>query len=197
MTPTDETRQGLPVAAFPSRDTWAAWLGEHHADSSGLWLKIAKTNSGLATVSYAEALDVALRYGWIDGQKGSYDDDWWLQRFSPRKPRSKWSKVNRAKAEELIERGEMHPAGLREVERAKADGRWDAAYDAQSTATVPEDLRRALDEHDTARAFFATLDSRNRYAILHRIQDAKKPETRARRIEQFVAMLDQRQKLYP
>jgi uncharacterized protein YdeI (YjbR/CyaY-like superfamily) len=140
---------------------------------------------------------VALCYGWIDGQKASFDDRYWLQRFTPRRSRSKWSKVNRQKATELIERGAMKPAGLREVERAKADGRWDAAYDAQSTATVPDDLRRELEKNDAAREFFQTLNSANRYAILYQIGDAKKPETRARRIEKFVAMLAGRKKPYP
>ena len=162
-----------------------------------MWLKIAKKGSGIETVSYPEALEVALCYGWIDGQKASFDDRYWLQRFTPRRSRSKWSKVNRQKATELIERGAMKPAGLREVERAKADGRWDAAYDAQSTATVPDDLRRELEKNDAAREFFQTLNSANRYAILYQIGDAKKPETRARRIEKFVAMLAERKKLYP
>src|SRR5918999_6404208 len=190
------TKPELPIIPFASRDAWAAWLDEHHATSDGLRLKIAKKGSGIETVSYAEALDVALCYGWIDGQKASCDDHYWLQKFTPRRPRSKWSKINRQKATELIERGEMKPAGLREVERAKADGRWDAAYDAPSTATVPEDLRRELEKYDKAREFFATLDSRNRYAILYQIQDAKKPETRARRIEKYVAMLGEQKKLY-
>jgi uncharacterized protein YdeI (YjbR/CyaY-like superfamily) len=162
-----------------------------------VWLKIARKASGVASVSYAEALEVALCYGWIDGQKDKHDDDHWLQRFGPRQPRSKWSKVNRGKATALIEAGAMKPAGLREVERAKADGRWDAAYDSPSTATVPDDLQRALDEEPRAREFFATLDSANRYAILYRIQDAKKPETRARRIAKFVAMLSEHEKLHP
>jgi uncharacterized protein YdeI (YjbR/CyaY-like superfamily) len=190
-------KQDLPVISFPSREAWERWLGAQHATSGGLWLKIAKKDSGIDTVSYAEALEVALCYGWIDGQKGKLDDEYWLQRFTPRKPRSKWSRVNRDKAVELIERGEMRPAGLREVERAKGDGRWDAAYEAQSGATVPDDLRRELEKHDRAREFFATLDSTNRYAILYRIQDAKKPETRARRIEKLIAMLNERKKLYP
>ena len=140
---------------------------------------------------------MALCHGWIDGQKGKFDDDYWLQRFTPRRTRSKWSKVNRDKATKLIESGEMKPAGLREVERAKADGRWDAAYEAQSEATVPEDLRRELEKNEAAQEFFATLDSTNRYAILYRIQDAKKPETRARRIEKYVTMMNERRKLYP
>ena len=191
------TKPDLPIIPFASRDAWEAWLEKHHETANGLWLKIAKKGSGIETVSYAEALEAALCYGWIDGQKASFDDQYWLQRFTPRKPRSKWSKVNRQKATELIEKGEMKPAGLREVERAKADGRWDAAYDAQSTATVPDDLRQELEKNHRAREVFTTLDSRNRYAILYQIQDAKRPETRARRIEKYVAMLAQRQKIYP
>jgi uncharacterized protein YdeI (YjbR/CyaY-like superfamily) len=191
------TKPDLPIVQFASRGAWEAWLDKHHTTSGGLWLKIAKKGAGAETVSYTEALEVALCYGWIDGQKASFDDRYWLQRFTPRRARSKWSKVNRQKATELIERGAMKPAGKREVEQAKADGRWEAAYDAQSTATVPDDLRRELEKNDTAREFFAKLDSRNRYAILYRIQDAKKPETRARRIEKYVAMLTEQKKLYP
>jgi uncharacterized protein YdeI (YjbR/CyaY-like superfamily) len=187
----------LPIIAFASSNAWETWLEKHHATANGLWLKIAKKGSGIDTVSYAEALDVALCYGWIDGQKASFDDHHWLQRFTPRRPRSKWSKVNRVKATELIKRGEMKPAGLREVERATQDGRWDAAYDAQSTATVPDDLRREFDKNVVARKCFSTLDSRNRYAILYQVQDAKKPETRARRIEKYVAMLNEHKKIYP
>jgi uncharacterized protein YdeI (YjbR/CyaY-like superfamily) len=187
----------LPVVAFPDRDAFRAWLDEHHGDSPGLWLKIAKKASGILTVSYAEAVELALCYGWIDGQKDKFDDRYFLQRFTPRRARSKWSKVNVTKATELIERGEMKPAGLQEVERAKADGRWAAAYDAQSTATVPEDLQRALDRNRKAKAFFATLSSVNRYAILYRIQDAKRAETRARRIQQFVQMLSEHKTLHP
>ena len=181
---------------FASRDAWAAWLAAEHEQSDGVWLQIAKKASGIDSVSYAEALEVALCYGWIDGQKRSFDDDHWLQRFTPRRARSKWSKINREKATELIDCGAMRPAGLRAVERAKADGRWEAAYEAQSAATVPDDLRQALAAEPAARSFFATLDSRNRYAILYRVEDAKKPETRARRLEQFVAMLERGETLY-
>jgi uncharacterized protein YdeI (YjbR/CyaY-like superfamily) len=184
------------VLFFSSRDEWDAWLAEEHERSDGVWLKIAKKAAGVASVSYAEALEVALTYGWIDGQKRALDDHHWLQRFTPRTARSKWSKVNRQKATELIESGALKPAGLREVERAKADGRWDAAYDAQSTATVPDDLRRALEAEPAALEFFATLDSRNRYAILHRVQDAKRPETRERRIQKYIAMLAAGEKIY-
>lgn len=158
---------------------------------------MAKKATGIPTVTHEQALEVALCYGWIDGQRNRFDDQWFLQRFTPRRSRSNWSKVNRAKVERLIEEGRMRPAGLAEVERARADGRRDAAYDAQSTATVPEDLQRALDENQAAAAFFATLNSQNRYAVLYRVQAAKKPETRARRIEKFVAMLNEGTKLHP
>jgi uncharacterized protein YdeI (YjbR/CyaY-like superfamily) len=187
----------LPIIPFASRDVWGAWLEENHATSDGLWLKFARKGSGIETVSFAEALDIALCYGWIDSQAGAFDERYWLQRFTPRRPRSKWSKRNRARATKLIEEGRMKPAGLREVERARADGRWEAAYDAQSTATVPEDFRRELEKNEEAREFFATLNSQNRYAILHRIQDARRPETRARRIEKYVTMLRDQKKLYP
>jgi uncharacterized protein YdeI (YjbR/CyaY-like superfamily) len=152
-------------------------------------MEIAKKGTGVESVTHAEALEVAICFGWIDGQRKALDETYFLQRFTPRRPRSKWSKINRAKATELIERGEMRPAGLEEVERAKADGRWDAAYDSHSTATVPPDLQQALDANPKAKEFFATLNSQNRYAILYRVGDAKRPETRARRIAQFVEML--------
>jgi uncharacterized protein YdeI (YjbR/CyaY-like superfamily) len=190
-------RTDLPIISFASRESWAAWLEEQHATSDGLWLKLAKKGAGIDTVTYAQAVEVALCYGWIDGQVRKFDDRYWLQRFTPRRARSKWSKINRQKATELIERGQMKPAGLREIERAKADGRWDAAYDAPSTAQVPEDLRRELDSNESAREFFEALNSANRYAILYQIQDAKKPETRARRIQKYVAMLSERKKIYP
>ncbi len=187
----------LPILPFASREAWEAWLEDEHATSEGLWLKIAKKGSGIESVTFVEALDAALCYGWIDSQRNGLDGRFYLQRFTPRKPRSKWSQVNREKVARLIEAGRMKPAGLREVERAKADGRWNAAYEPQSTATVPDDLRLELEKNEEAREFFQTLDSTNRYAILHRIQDAKKPETRARRIAKYVAMLANREKLYP
>jgi uncharacterized protein YdeI (YjbR/CyaY-like superfamily) len=185
-----------PVMSFASRDEWEAWLADQHGSSPGVWLKFAKKGSDFETVSRADALETALCYGWIDGQADSLDDDHWLQRFTPRTTRSKWSRINRQKAMELIEAGAMKPAGLREVERAKADGRWDAAYEPPSTAAIPEDLERELAKNERAREFFATLDSRNRYAILYRIQDARKPETRARRIAKYVAMLGEGKKIY-
>jgi uncharacterized protein YdeI (YjbR/CyaY-like superfamily) len=185
------------VLAFPDRDAWAAWLAEEHASSPGVWLKLAKKGSGKGSVSYEEAVDAALCYGWIDGQGAPYDDRFSLQRFTPRRARSVWSKRNRAKAEGLMASGAMQAAGLREVERAKADGRWERAYDSPSTATVSDDLREALDREPDAAALFAELDGRNRYAILYRVQDAKRPETRARRIAQFVAMLKAGDTPYP
>jgi uncharacterized protein YdeI (YjbR/CyaY-like superfamily) len=190
-------RQEEPVLAFASRDAWEAWLAEHHTTASGLWLKFAKKGSGIDSVSYPEALDVALCYGWIDGQKDKFDDRYFLQRFTPRRPRSKWSKINCDKATRLAAQGEMQTAGRREVERAQADGRWAAAYDGQRAATVPDDLRRELEQNPEAAEFFATLDSANRYAILYRLHEAKKPETRARRLAKFVAMLSERKKIHP
>jgi uncharacterized protein YdeI (YjbR/CyaY-like superfamily) len=187
----------LPVMTFESTDAWDAWLAAHHAGSPGLWLKIAKKGTTGRTISYSEALDVALCHGWIDGQKGRHDDEYWLQRFTPRKPASNWSKINTERAAALIESGRMRPAGLREVERAQADGRWEQAYESQSRVTVPEDLARALAANERAAAFFATLDSANRYAILYRIGTAKKPETRAKRIDTFVAMLSEHKKIHP
>jgi uncharacterized protein YdeI (YjbR/CyaY-like superfamily) len=187
----------LPVMSFESTDAWDAWLAAHHADSPGLWLKIAKKGTAGRTISYSEALDVALCHGWIDGQKGRYDDDYWLQRFTPRKPSSKWSKINTERVAALTASGRMRPAGLREVERAQADGRWEQAYESQSRVTVPEDLARALAANERAREFFATLDSANRYAILYRIGAAKKPETRAKRIDTYVAMLSEHKKIHP
>ena len=194
--PTKKKRE-LPIIPFASRDAWKAWLEEHHTASDGLWLKIAKKGSGPETVTYHQAVEIALCYGSIGGQVRKFDEDYYLQRFTPRRPRSKWSKINRQKVTELMNRGEMKAAGLREVERAKADGRWDAAYDAPSTATVPDDLRRELAKYDTARKFFSELDGRNRYAILYQIQDAKRPERRARRIAKYVAMLAEQKKPYP
>ena len=176
---------------------WERWLKRHHATAAGVWIRMAKKASGIASVDHPEALEVALCYGWIDGQRKSDGDQHFLQRFTPRTARSTWSKINRDKVLKLIDDGRMQPAGLAEIERARADGRWDAAYDAQSVATVPPDLQAALDANRKAKAFFATLDSRNRFAILFRTQGAKKPETRARRIAQFVEMLAKGEKVYP
>jgi uncharacterized protein YdeI (YjbR/CyaY-like superfamily) len=179
-----------------SAASWARWLKRHHATAAGVWLRIAKKDSGIASIDHPAALEEALCYGWIDGQRKSEDAQYFLQRFTPRTPRSTWSKINRDKAVKLIDEGRMQPAGLVEVERARADGRWDAAYDAQSVATVPPDLQAALVANKKAAKFFATLDSRNRYAVLFRTQSAKKPETRARRIAQFVEMLAKGEKIH-
>jgi uncharacterized protein YdeI (YjbR/CyaY-like superfamily) len=187
----------LPVVGFGDPGAWESWLAEQHALSPGVWLKIAKKGSGAPGVSYPEALEVALCYGWIDGQKGTLDDEYWLQRFTPRRPGGRWSKINTDKAADLIEAGRMQPAGMREVELAREDGRWDAAYAGQRTAGVPEDLERELAGNDAARAFFATLSSVNRYAILYRIGDAKRPETRAKRIAKYVAMLAAHETIHP
>ncbi|HEU5331945.1 MAG TPA: YdeI/OmpD-associated family protein [Actinocrinis sp.] len=187
-----------PIVPFASAAAFEKWLGEHHADTpDGLWLKIAKRESGIPTVTYAEALDIALCFGWIDGQKDAFDETWWLQRFTPRRARSRWSKVNTEKVATLIEQGRMRPPGMAEIEKAKKDGRWDRAYDRWSTAQPPEDLLTALDANPAAAQFFATLDKRNRYAVLYRVQDAKRPQTRAARIEKFVAMLSRGEKIYP
>ena len=188
---------GLPVILFETQADFEAWLDEHHASSSGAWLRLAKKASGLRSLSYDEAVEAGLCFGWIDWQKKGYDERSWLQRFTPRGRQSLWSKVNRAKAEALITAGRVRPAGLAAVERARQTGRWDAAYDPASTAVVPEDLQAALDANERADAFFKTLSGANRYALLFRIQTAKKPETRARRIQEFIAMLERGEKLYP
>jgi uncharacterized protein YdeI (YjbR/CyaY-like superfamily) len=186
----------LPVESFPDRKSWREWLEGNHETSAGLWLKIAKKGSGTRTVSYVEALEEALCFGWIDSQKNGLDADFFLQRFTPRRPRSKWSAINRRKAEELIETGAMQPAGRAEVERARADGRWERAYEGQRKAEVPEDLQAALNADPRARKFFESLDRGNRYAILFRIEDTRRPETRARRIRGFVEMLAQGRKIH-
>ena len=181
--------------SFRSAADWEKWLEENHT-SDGLWVKIAKKGSGIESVRYPEVLDSALCFGWIDGRREALDERYFLQRFTPRRTRSKWSRINREKAERLIAEGRMRPAGLAEVDRAKADGRWQAAYESPSAITVPDDLQRELDARPTARAFFAELSSQNRYAILYRLHDAKKPETRARRLAKFVEMLEAGETIY-
>jgi len=185
----------LPTVLFATPPELEAWLGEH-GDSAGLWLKIAKKGSGVRSVSYAEALEVALCFGWIDSQKRGLDERHFLQRFTPRRPRGRWSRINREKAEELIAAGRMRPAGLAEVDAAKADGRWEAAYEGQRTAEVPADLQRELKRNAAAREFFANLDSANRYAIVYRLGEAKKAETRERRLRKFVGMLERGEKIH-
>jgi uncharacterized protein YdeI (YjbR/CyaY-like superfamily) len=181
---------GLPKLPFASASEWEAWLEENHAESPGVWIKMAKKNAGIDSVRYPEVLDSALCFGWIDGRREALDERFFLQRFQPRRPRSKWSQINREKVERLTAEGRMRPAGLAEVERAKADGRWDAAYESQKNTTVPDDLQRELDVRPTARAAFAKLSRQDRFFILYQLRDAKRPETRARRLAKFVAMLE-------
>lgn len=193
----ESEHQGLPVLHFADIEAWAAWLGANHLASRGLWLAIAKAGSGAASVTYQQALDLALCHGWIDGQKQARDTGTWLQKFTPRGPRSAWSQRNREKAEALIAAGRMAPAGLVAVESAQRDGRWDRAYGLSRHRGVPEDLQAALDGDPAAARFFADLDSRNRYAVLYRVQTAKTPETRARRIGEFVALLARGERIHP
>jgi len=188
---------GLPILAFATQHDWEAWLEEHHADTAGLWLKITKKGAAAPSVTYAEALEVALCFGWIDGQKAALDEWHWLQKFTPRRAKSIWSRVNRAKVEALMAAGRMRPAGLVQVEAAEADGRWEAAYDSQRTIAVPPDFQRELDAHAQAREFFNTLDRANRYAILWRVHTAKRPATRAARISKFIEMLCRHERLHP
>ena len=192
-----KAKRDLPVIAFKSQQAWDAWLTSPAARSKGLWLKLAKKSSGIASVSRAEAIDTALCHGWIDGQLDSFDGNYWLMRFTPRQSTSKWSEKNRTRALELVALKRMRPAGLSEIERAKKDGRWSAAYAPQSTAHVPDDLGAALAKNNAAKGFFETLDSANRYAILYRIHVAKKPETRLARIEKYVAMLIEGKTIHP
>jgi uncharacterized protein YdeI (YjbR/CyaY-like superfamily) len=187
----------LPAVSFASSREWEEWLEEQHAVSLGVWVKIAKRDAGIESVHYPEVLESALCFGWIDGRREALDERYFLQRFTPRQPRSKWSRINREKAELLIASGRMRPAGLTAVERAKADGRWEAAYESQKRIAVPDDLQRELDARPEAKAFFAQLSSQKRYAILYRLQDAKKPETRVRRLAKFVAMLEAGETIYP
>jgi uncharacterized protein YdeI (YjbR/CyaY-like superfamily) len=185
-----------PVKHFKSKQDWAGWLEKNHRKSAGLWLRIAKKGSRLRSVSYQEAVEVALCYGWIDGQKRPENDEAWLQRFVSRSSRSIWSKINREKALALMASGEMKAPGLEAIETAKKNGRWEAAYDSPSGASVPADFQKALDANPRAAAFFKTLDGPNRYGVLWRIQTVKKAETRARKIEHFIGMLERREKIH-
>lgn len=186
-----------PILSFQSAKAWTGWLAKNHRTSPGIWMQIAKKGAESTTVNYAEALEVALCYGWIDGQKRPLDASHWLQRFVPRSDRSIWSRINREKAEALIAQGRMQPAGREAIEQAQNNGRWDSAYDGSKRSTVPPDFQAALDAHPEAKAFFETLNSANRYAVLFRIQTVKKAETRARKIVQFVEMLARKEKFHP
>jgi uncharacterized protein YdeI (YjbR/CyaY-like superfamily) len=185
------SERGLPILQFRDRSAWEQWLDANHSSSHGVWLKFAKKSSRSTTVRHPEALEEALRYGWIDGQAASYDEHFWLTRFTPRTARSKWSQVNREKAQTLIAHGRMKPAGLAQVEAAQQDGRWDDAYEPQSRATVPKDLRLELDRNPSAKEFFDTLTGARRYAFLYRLHHTKKPEARARRIADYIALLNE------
>ncbi|HTR80763.1 MAG TPA: YdeI/OmpD-associated family protein [Bacteroidota bacterium] len=194
---TKKAKIDLPVKLFTHQRAWETWLGKHFDSSAGLWVRIGKKGTDIQSVTYQEALESALCYGWIDGQKKTFDDKTWLQRFTPRGPKSIWSKINRAKALELIKLGRMRKPGLVAIETAKENGRWDAAYDSHRTASPPLDFKKSLSKNPKAKAFFATLNSQNRYSILFRIQTAKKAETRKDRINKFVRMLEMHGKLYP
>ncbi|CAN5576229.1 YdeI/OmpD-associated family protein [soil metagenome] len=196
MESTTERLSEIPVLLFVDQAAWTAWLEQNHVACPGIWLRLAKKASGIESVNYAEALDVALCYGWIDGQKKGYDETSWLQKFTPRGAKSIWSKINREKVQGLIERGQMQPAGLKTVIQAQQDGRWDAAYDSARSATVPEDFQAALDSNPVANAFFATLTGSNRYAILFRLQTAKKAETRAKWLQKFIQMLENHETIH-
>ena len=188
---------GLPVLTFAGAGEWRAWLEQNHASAAGVWIAIAKKAAGADSVRYPEVLEEAICFGWIDGRRERHDEERFLQRFTPRRARSPWSRVNREKAEALIERALMAPAGLAEVERARADGRWERAYAPQSAATIPDDLQRELDARPAAAAAFAGLSSQNRYSILYRLDQARREETRARRLEKFVAMLEAGETIHP
>jgi len=192
-----EERGGLPILPFASEEALHQWLERQPRDHRGIWLKLAKKGSGVASVTQREAVDAGLCHGWIDGLINRYDGSFYLLRFTPRRPKSKWSLINRERAEELIAAGRMRAGGLKEIEAAKADGRWDAAYAPASRIEVPADLQAALDANPAAAAFFATLGGANRYAILYRIAEAKRPETRTRNIAKFVGMLERGETIYP
>ena len=187
----------LSILPFASKKKWADWLAKQHDKSTGVWLKLSKKVSGIPSVTYEEALDIALCYGWIDGQKKGFDDQYWLQKFSPRGPKSIWSKINTEKAERLIASGEMRPAGLKAIEAAKQDGRWDAAYASQKNISIPEDFQTELDKNMKAKDFFMRLKSAERYSFLFRIHHAKKVETRTKRIQKFIEMLERGEKIHP
>lgn len=186
----------LPILLFETIQQWNDWLEENHSKSPGIWLRIAKKGKGLTSVSYEEALEVALCFGWIDGRKNKYDDSSWIQHFTARKGKSIWSKINKEKALKLIDNGDMQPAGFAAIETAKLNGMWDKAYDSQSKIVVPEDFQLELNKNEVALLFFQELDSVNRYAILHRLQKASSAELRKKKMNEFLQMLQRREKIY-
>jgi uncharacterized protein YdeI (YjbR/CyaY-like superfamily) len=185
-----------PIVPFATAAAFRRWLKTNHAKHQGIWMQLGKKDSGIASITYAEALDEALCYGWIDGQKKSFDAQYWLQKFTKRGARSVWSKINIGHIERLTNAGRMQPAGQAAVDAAKADGRWERAYHSSSSAEVPADFIEALSKHAKAKAFFDTLNKANRYAIYFRLTTAKKPETRARRFEQLLEMMKRGEKLH-
>ena len=187
----------LPILSFETQSSLEDWLKSNAASSAGIWLQIAKKNSGIASVSYDEAVESALCYGWIDSHKKTYDEKTWIQKFTPRGARSIWSKVNTEKAEALIAAGRMTEQELKAIENAKQNGNWDNAYEPQSVATMPEDFAKELEQNSKAKAFYDMLNGQNKYAILFRIKNAKKQETRTKRIQQFISMLERGEKIYP
>jgi uncharacterized protein YdeI (YjbR/CyaY-like superfamily) len=193
----DQTKKGLPILLFEDQPSFEKWLRVHSSEEKGIWLMIAKKGSLTASINYDEAVESALCYGWIDSQGAAHDDQYYLQKLTPRRARSKWSRLNQEKAEALIASGRMQPAGYHQVELAKQDGRWETAYDPQSAITVPEDFQEALDNNEEAREFFSGLNGLNRYAFLHRLQLTKKPETRTAKIQKFTAMLASHKKIHP
>lgn len=186
----------LPIISFKSEKEWERWLDKNHSKSTGIWMKIAKKETGIKSIYYPEALDIALCYGWIDGQKKAFDDTYWLQKFTHRLPKSKWSKKNCNRAEELIKLGKMKPEGQKEIDLAKKDGRWEAAYESQGNSKIPGDFQKKMDENPGTMEFFNSLNSANRYAFLYRIHDAKRPETRMQRINMFIDMLKEKKKFH-
>ncbi len=189
--PSPADAPALEVLEFGDQPAWEAWLREHHADAAGVWLRIAKKSASVTTVAYPEVLETAICHGWIDGQRKPLDETYFLQRFTPRGPRSKWSQVNREKALAMIEAGRMHSAGQAQVDAAQADGRWEAAYEPQSRATVPDDFQRALDQNPKAREFFATLTGSRRYSFLYRLHNVRSPARRAQRIADYIVRLSE------
>jgi uncharacterized protein YdeI (YjbR/CyaY-like superfamily) len=188
-------KDGLPVILFETQEKWGSWLEKNEA-AAGIWVQIAKKGSGINSINYQETLEVALCFGWIDGVKNAYDEKTWVQRFTPRKPNSKWSKINRNKAEELIAAGKMRPSGLAAIEIAKQKGIWDTAYDSQKNATIPMDLQNELDKNPEAAAFFNSLNSVNRYAIIYRLQVSRNPEIRTKKLASFIEMLNKKEKIH-
>ena len=188
-------KEKLPVILFKNKREWSEWLENHIAEKE-VWVRIAKKGSSLISVGYQQAVDAGLCYGWIDGQKRKYDELSYIQRFTPRRPNSNWSKINKDKALQFIKEGKMKPAGLTAIENAKKSGAWNNVYDPQSTIEIPDDFQKLLVKNKEAKVFFDTLNKTNRYAILYRIQTAKKPETREKRIRQFIEMLNNKEKIY-